>query len=297
MTDLKSNEPGIPGGSKTETQVNEAVNIRLPTFWPSSIATWFVQVEAQFTIGRILSDQKRYNYVVAALPQDVAESLMDLFQNPPEVNLYKTLKDTLIQRHSLSLEKRIKQLVSDEEIGDRKPSDFYRRMKQLAGATAAVGDEFLMKLWLSRLPHLINIALIPQSEGNLDTLLLTADRIWEAMQTSSSVSQINDRASTSNSTNSSCDRFSKLEQEINSLKSMISNINFRNSRPESKSKENNVRNNSRQRSNSRRRNFNPQGSLCWYHYRYGDQARKCVQPCTRNSSASASNEKPSSSKN
>lgn len=282
---------------QTNSKSNESVNIRLPTFWSNSVAAWFFQVEAQFTIGQVKSDLKKYNYVVASLPQDVAESLMDIFESPPETDLYKNLKDTLIKRHSLSIEKRIKQLVSDEEIGDRRPSEFYRRMKILAGATATVGDDFLKKLWLNRLPNLISIALIPQSEGELETLLSTADKIWEAMSSSNSVSALhNAPSSTANGSNRIEDgRFSRLEKEMQSLRHMISSLNFNQRNSRSRSRENNenrsqIRNS---RSNSRRRQFDRRGSLCWYHFKYGDQAQKCVQPCRRNltpaSSSAATN--------
>lgn len=304
MTDLdRGKVEGEPGGSADDKEKNqcnhfnsnESVSIRLPTFWPNSIATWFVQVEAQFTIGRVQSEQKKYNYVVASLPQDVAESLMDVFENPPAENQYKNLKETLIQRHSLSIEKRIRKLVSDEEIGDRKPSEFYRHMKILAGTAANVGDEFVKKLWLSRLPNVIKIALIPQSDGDLETLLSTSDKIWEAMQNSNSVSAIHTAATSSSKAINRFeeDRFTRLENEIHSLKNMISSMNVNNHNSRSRSRENTEgqgRSNMRNRSNSNRRNFDRRGSLCWYHFKYGDQATKCVQPCRKNvASSSASN--------
>lgn len=273
---------------------SESVNIRLPTFWHNSIATWFVQVEAQFTIGRIVSDQKKYNYVVASLPQDVAESLMDIFENPPEIDRYKNLKDTLIQRHSVSIEKRIQQLVTGEEIGDRKPSEFYRHMKMLAGTTATVGDVFIKKLWLSRLPNLISIALIPQSDGDMDLLLSTADKIWEAMPNSSSVSAIQESSFSKKSSSADDDRYTRLEREIHSLRDMISSMNFQDRNSRSRSRQGSETN-TRKRSQSNRRKFDRHGSLCWYHFKFGDQATKCVQPCRRNLKPTSSNANSNSS--
>lgn len=293
MVDSKDPNPNPdPQPGPVPVPNTESVNIRLPTFWPNSIATWFIQVEAQFNIGRIASDVKKYNYVVSSLPQDIAESLMDILQNPPEIDMYKNLKETLIQRHSLSLEKRIRQLISDEEIGDRKPSDFYRHMKQLAGTTGTVGDDFIQKLWLSRLPNVINISLIPLADQGIDILLSNADKIHEALQNDKSVSSINDKSSKkSNNTDSS--EISELRAEINTLKNMISNIRFNNDNSRSRSRtqsENKNRSNSNQRSNSRKRKFNARGSLCWYHFKFGDQATKCTSPCQRNASTSSTND-------
>lgn len=288
MVDNKGNGNGdddpLPGPAPTSN--TEAVNIRLPTFWPNSIATWFIQAEAQFNIGRITSDVKKYNYVVSALPQDIAESLMDIFQNPPQIDLYKNLKDTLIQRNSLSLEKRIRQLISDEEIGDRKPSEFYRYMKQLAGTTGTVGDEFIQKLWISRLPNVINISLIPLSGKGIDVLLSNADKVHEALQNEKSVSSIA-RAIPKNDQNT---EISELKAEINALKNMISNIRFNNSNSRSRSRthsENSHRSNSNARSKSRNRKSSARGSLCWYHFKFGDHAQKCISPCQRKASSSS----------
>ena len=44
----------------------------------------------------------------------------------------------------------MKKLLESEELGDRTPSQFLRRLKGLAGNMAL--DEFLKTIWMSRLP-------------------------------------------------------------------------------------------------------------------------------------------------
>lgn len=278
------------------------VSIRLPQFWSNSPATWFIQAEAQFELGKITSDGSKYNYVIASLPQDIAESITDLLEKPPLANKYRELKTTLIERHSLSIELRLKKLISDEHMGDKKPSDFYRYLRQLAGSSGTVGDELIIKLWLSRLPHLINIALIPQKHESSEKILKIADQIWEAMQASnvSSVNSINQSNSFNSvkqvSQNIDDNRFEKLEREINSLKSMISNLNTNNNRSRSKSRS--FSNDFRQRSNSYKR-FNSKERLCWYHFKYGNDAQKCIKPCahSKHSAPSTSSNSKSNSTN
>lgn len=190
--------------SKTETG-NESgevhgVSLKLPPFWPGSISTWFIQVESQFKIYRIVNESTKYNYLVAALPQDIAESLTDILDEPSADTPYSSLKEAIISRNSLSIERRIKKIISDEEIGDRKPSEFYRRLKQLAGSSGTVGDELIKKLWLARLPNLINISLIPFASESIDKILDTADKIWDAMQSTTEVSAIGSHRATPTST-------------------------------------------------------------------------------------------------
>ena len=34
-------------------------------------------------------------------------------------------------------------------MGDKKPSDYYRTLRRLAGSSTTVGDELLKKLWMA----------------------------------------------------------------------------------------------------------------------------------------------------
>lgn len=271
------------------------VQVRLPPYFPNSLNTWFIQVESQFTLCHVTNDITKYNYLISGLPQDVAESLIDVLENPPQNDLYDNLKKTILNRHSLSIESRIKKLISDEEMGDNRPSEFYRRLKILAGNSGTVGDQLIKTLWLSRLPNLINIALIPQSDQNFDKILETADKIHESIQSSSQISIINSSTSMHNqhtkhensSQNDSQCRLSKLEKEISSLKKMIQTMGH----------------NTRSRSHSRPRydsnaNHKSNRKLCWYHHKFGNNAQKCIPPCEHSeSNTSTSNSNKKNSKN
>jgi len=52
--------------------------------------------------------------------------------------------------HTPRREQRVRQLLSHEEMGDRKPSQFLRHLKSLA---PDIPDEFLRTIWASRLQH------------------------------------------------------------------------------------------------------------------------------------------------
>lgn len=69
-----------------------------------------------------------------------------------------------------------------------------------------------------------------------------------------------------------------INQEIATLRSGMAAINTCPSRdPDSKPST------YRSRSRSRSRTFHGADGLCWYHWRYGSQSRKCKEPCTYNS--------------
>lgn len=84
----------------------------------------------------------------------------DIITNPPTTNKYLRLKSELIRRLSASQEKRIQQLLNDEELDDRKPSQFLRHLQNLAGTSGA--SDFVKTLWTNRLP--VNIQTVIASQ-------------------------------------------------------------------------------------------------------------------------------------
>lgn len=275
---MVDDKKGSTGGSEAYP-----VSLKLPQFWPNAVTTWFLQVESQFSINRITNEVTKYNYLVSSLPQDVAESVADVLQKPPQTNLYGNLKDTLIKRHSLSIESRIKRVISDEEIGDSKPSEFYRRLKHLAGTSGTIGEDLVKKLWLSRLPHLISVALIPLQDKDTEFISETADKIWDAMQTSTNKISVVDCDKSSIASKDDISKYkaelSNIKSEISELKEMMKDLSFR----ETNSRQpffNRTRSRSRSRDRSRSRSrYNKNGKYCWYHYRFGNKATKCEANC------------------
>lgn len=291
MVETKDNEKGESVNSQTSASVsteNSSIssNIKLAPFWSNSPITWFIQAEAQFQIARVVSDSRRYYHVLGALPQDVIESILDFIQSPPTTDLYPSIKNLLIERHSLSVEKRIEKLVSTENMGDRKPSDFYRALKQLAGVSNTIGDELVRKLWARRLPQTIFVALVSHSDKTISEVLPIADQIWEATQTGQ-VSSVSSAAPATPNV------LSNLEKELNEIKKRLDNFQFQsrrfnnNSSQRSRSSNRNrssnhsrstSRHNSTRQSNSQQ--VNVSNKYCWYHKKFSSQATKCIKPCS-----------------
>lgn len=254
---------------------------RIPQFWTSSPEAWFVQTEAQFEIGRVTQDFKRYSYLLAALPLEVLEKVLDVVKEPPENNKYENLKKILLERFSLSEEKRISNLLYKEEIGDRSPSEFFRHLQILAGSSDSA-RVLAKKIWLDRLPSPIDVAVIPLSGLEQSVILSTADKIWERTKSRISAVSNNPFTSTLSSSNDNQD----LRQEVNELKAMIEKLSVRferQGRERSRS-----RSSSRRRFRSRPRSDSPSSPVCWYHRKFGKNSTKCAPPCTFNDKNSES---------
>lgn len=249
------------------------VSVRIPAFWPEEPAVWFAQIEGQFALSRITTDETKFYYVISQLDHQYAKEVKDIITNPPETDKYIKLKSELIRRLSASQEKKVKQLLVHEELGDRKPSQFLRHLSDLAGP--AVPAEFLKTVWSSRLPHNIQTVVALQMDLPLEKLGELADKVHEIAPTSL---QVASTASTSKGSSND------LEKQISALTRQVEYLTkcFKNrERSRSYTKRYN-RSGSRSNSRPRMKQPPPNHPHCFYHFTYGEKARKCKQPCTYN---------------
>lgn len=261
-----------------------ATAIKLPTFWTNCPDAWFAHTEIQFQSKSITVDRTKYEYLVTALPQEVIVTVLDFIQNPPSTNLYEGLKKTLLDRLSMSESKRLDKILSESEMGDQKPSQFYRSLLLLAGTT--VSSELIYKLWLRKLPKSLNIALTGSGHTELNVLLGLADNLWEVIaggelsavsnkpnQNMKSEDLITITQHFAQTTNKIMESFNKLSIEVQELRSEHRN--------RSHSRNSNFRGSSRRGSFSRKGSCQrPANWVCKYHYKFGSAARKCEQPCS-----------------
>lgn len=250
------------------------LKIKVPPFSPEDPELWFALLEGQFDGHNITDDVIKFNNVTNKLDLQYAKAVKDIIINPPAKNRYDKIKSELIKRLSASHEKRVKQLLTYEELGDRKPSQFLRHLQDLAGPS--IPDDFLRSIWCNRLPHNIQTVLASQPTHSLEQLADLADRIQELASPCNVVT-----ASTS-----SIHASSSQSNEIAELKKMVQHLTLKleehtraaccystdRSRPRD-----HRRSPSRQRSrsNSSYRNY----PICWYHSKFGAQAHKCLKPC------------------
>jgi hypothetical protein len=123
------------------------VAVRLPPFWAERPAVWFAQAEAQFFLAGVNSKKTKFFHVISQLDHRYAAEVEDIITSPPERDPYTTQRTELVRRLSPSREQRICQLLTLEEMGDRKPSQFLRHLRGLA---PDVPEDFLYAIWSSR---------------------------------------------------------------------------------------------------------------------------------------------------
>ncbi|XP_064463067.1 uncharacterized protein LOC135373972 [Ornithodoros turicata] len=156
------------------------VAVKIPPFWSANPAVWFSQVECQFHLAGITSQSTRYFHVAAALPPDVANEVTDILCAPLSTDPYDTLKTALIERTTASERKRLQQLLSAEDLGDRRPSQLLPHMQNLLGTRASTIDEPLLKeMFLQRLPPTVQMLLATATNLPIADLADDADKIME----------------------------------------------------------------------------------------------------------------------
>lgn len=245
------------GSSSTSMEISR-VAIKAPPFWHADPLLWFKQMESQFLMAGVTQDSTKFHTIVASIESSILEKIHDIVINPPAVNMYGTLKDKLVSCFSDSEEKRLKKLLTTIELGDKKPSELLSGMRNLA--QGKVSDEILKQLWMQRLPSQMK-AILSVSDDNLDKLATMADKISDCAD--SEVCAV----TPSNS------RLEDIERKLENLCAKMDSFGKSRSRSKSKSGK-------RSRSKSSKRDK----SLCWYHFKFGDKAKKCVSPCNYNAS-------------
>lgn len=232
------------------------VAARIPPFNPGRPDLWFTQIESQFIVAGITQEDTKYHIVVGHIDSKAVEPIADLITNPPTINKYTTLKTRLIAEFQDSDQKRLKNLIMDIELGDLRPTQLLKKMKELAGTSMT--DDVVKSLWLQRLPNNVR-AIVSTIPGDSSQMATVADKIFEV----SDVGTISEATYDRKEKTTTIDR---MQQQIDELTKKLAKFEHR--RDRSRSKEN-------IRSKSKQREF----ENCWYHFRYGERATKCREPC------------------
>ncbi|XP_029639498.1 uncharacterized protein LOC115214442 [Octopus sinensis] len=232
----------------------------LPNF-TGDATLWFAQLEAQFCAHNV-SSQQQLQILYGCMPPQLATTARDLITDPGPDATYASVKLEVEKRNTRSEESRFNELMADGKLGDRTPSEFLRRLRELSGKAADA--PLLPKKFFSRLPAYIQTVLATALESNtVDHIATMADKMVEfAVQPSSRSACVCSQASSAS--------FEGLSKQIESLTK----------RMDAMASDGKRFSRSRSRSRSSSRSTQSKSGLCWYHSNFGEKAHKCIQPCT-----------------
>ncbi|UYV65493.1 hypothetical protein LAZ67_3004513 [Cordylochernes scorpioides] len=154
------------------TQDINKVSIKIPPFWTDKPEIWFYQVEAQFNINAITSEETKFNYLIAQLEPKYIENDWDIMTLDSKFK-YTESKTRLLNIFKDSESVRI---ISGIELGNMKPSKLLQKLISLA--TSDISSNLIKTLWLEKLPDSMrNILLV--SDEDVTKLASMADKIMD----------------------------------------------------------------------------------------------------------------------
>lgn len=284
MNQDNSNMAGQSTASTSGGEIHR-VTIKPIQFIKTAPKLYFIQMEAQFTLAGITRDNTKYNHILGTLDPTYLTSVMDLIECPPSENKYVTIKERIINEFQQSDQHKLRILLREIELGDLKPSQLLRKMKELS--KNALSDDALKTLWIERLPEQIR-PVISISDGDLNKVAIMADKMLEI----TSYNAVSEVATHANS-NRQEPQIAALAKQIEELSKRFSQFsNDRNQSQQRSNSNNRGRSQSRDNSQNRRRSFSrPQNdsSYCFYHFKFGAMARKCSEPCKFKAEAESKN--------
>ncbi|GBM62154.1 hypothetical protein AVEN_56784-1 [Araneus ventricosus] len=236
-----------------ESTKPEIARVAFRPFWETDPDLCFLQLESQFKISSISTDETKFHTAVAA--SKVLSCVSDIVRNPPADKKYDALKTGILNYFSQSQSTELRVLLQDLQLGDKKPTQLLQEMRN--PAAEKVSEDVLKTIWVQRLPTSIQ-QILSVSNDNLDGLSLISDK----------VNVVNAVASDNSVLQSFRDEIAELRAKIK----RISRPTFRQSsrgRQNSKSRVGST-------SNSRKSQLK---RICWYHRRFAEKAAKCVSPC------------------
>jgi hypothetical protein len=243
--------------------------LALPSFWLDDPAGWFQHAEAEFTFARLPAHSYIcYVHVIRALPSEVLAAVRDLARvvTAATPDPYLLIKDALLTRFTASPLQRCFRILDMAPLGDRRPSALFAEMHSLLPQDANV---LFNAIYLRCLPDSMRAALADRGELLPGDLAAATDLLHHTSRLSAATIAAATPLPPSPPPPLSVSAVQNTGRRFQS------------------------------RSPNRRRQFSPQRrpptphrsrnplprpphghALCFYHYNFGRQARRCQPPCS-----------------
>jgi hypothetical protein len=243
-------------------------SITIPAFYHENPTTWFEILESEFAY-RNVTPHDHYTILVAALPSTYQDVVSEVSVSAPD--RYERLKALILKRTLPTEREAVRGVFRDLQLGSDKPSTLLRKMRQLLG-DRKIDDTILKEIWLQKLPPMTQSILAGTSILDLEGLAQVADNVVATSQDMQNHTDIN-TIRTANSKNASSTDLT-LEGLFKQVMTLQKTVELQNRLLRRRSSSRNRSQSRRFRSNSRRKY-----DICWYHHKFGHQAKRCQPPC------------------
>lgn len=112
--------------TSTATQI-EKVSVKPALFWKADPKIWFLQLEAQFALANRTVASTKFHHIVSAVDSETLSQVADISNARPTSNKYSTIKERLIAIFSYSKEQRLRRLLLEISLGEKKVNNYSAR--------------------------------------------------------------------------------------------------------------------------------------------------------------------------
>ena len=248
------------GTPATDATIAATPNVTLPVFSTTKAAPWFHRVEALFRLKRVSANQKS-DFIIGALPDDVFDRISTwLTEFASDAIPYDQLKAKIIRSCEPSPEEKSQKILDllRLPLGDQRPSDAFYEIKNLPTILNLDGTssqiDLARVLWMLRLPHDIRAQMTNFSTKTEQDLTAQADALKGT--TRLALSTLSATASAA----AAADQPTLTDDDDDDV---IAAAQRR----------------SQHSSNQRQFSGVSRKTLCYFHKRFGRDARNCRPPC------------------
>lgn len=260
------------------TYPQQHVQVNIPKFNKANPDLWFAQLERLFNLNNVVADDRKFDLVSVHLEADIALAAEDLLLKPPENDKYNALKQRLLDKFAESPDSKLRKLLHGGDMAGKKPTEILAHMRRLAPSTGC--ESILRTLFIAELPKTIRPLISVWEDKDLDKLAKMADKMLENSDTDSAyamsavVSLPEQKRQEIEAINSKKLDVTDVALTLRSLSEKVDKLSVE-LRYGGKGQF------SRSQNGNNNEGSDTKKSLCYYHTKFGDNARKCQPNCKR----------------
>jgi hypothetical protein len=263
MEDVEQQPPQAAGACQASTHQSF---VKLPGVWTEDPVSWFRLAKEEFALRNITDPVAHYYHVLASLSQDTVRLVRKVLHEDTGPHSYDNLRTSFLALHSLSNYQKMEKMMRLPPLGDRKPSVMLAEMLEFCLVSESATAVFTY-LFLQRLAREICILLSEDDPADMRAIADKADRLI-AMH----VLQGHDVCATvSPEDNWEGDLVAATGGDRRKKKFLVSK------RPQQQ------QSGAERQGGSPRRGVDqaasPRTSMCFYHPKFGEQAKYCQEGC------------------
>lgn len=147
----------------------------IPIYNDKKPELWLALVNMAMDTFKVQDPKTKKYLITTALPHDLQMKLADKIQD--ENITFQQLQDAIITAVRVPGDERIKKLLSNAPMGQRKPSEYLKYLRELAAGEIDKDSPVIRSVFEQNMPKEILKIIAPEETTSLDVFAATADRI------------------------------------------------------------------------------------------------------------------------